>query len=773
MEYIRPHGNMNRGTPIKLSIKYHGKMQSNIAFNVDVFSNDMVKDVVTLICERVVKRAEELKFICRGKDIQIADYKKTLAQMNYSDFESFIVAEKPSTQMPTSNVAKVRISSSLETLPAMVIAKDHFDIFFELLESSSGTDCDDIWDLIMQIPTCTTVLSQWLSLSCNKVVDILSLTFSHTTNIGRILYSLQILEMLIQPTFNITEMNAITTIQIGATKVAPQDLMNKWISLFVLKGGIYAILEVFKKLTYTLDENICKYGSYEISITGVTPALINNTLILTTKILRSVFVRTAVSDNPELIQLALSRVEMVGKFEQEKYEIKSRQIVNIDKQDVCLIGPILPSDKLSSNDQSHAMDEVVDSKPIDMLSMEWGWLLGIFASSQQSMKMLIREINLESTQNTLLLLMATMRKFTQIDYFYNNKSADLTKLKQDAILQISNNLLVIWSCIVTLEPSIIVSIKVEPQDSLTGLGRKRMRSTTPRHDASPTTAGSASSMVVTIDYILQETLGLATTDLELVSSKFKSECLSFGERLGKWTENAILSFLLFLSEVCIVKLQSPQISDNFREKIFWSLLAMRPPISLDGDFASITSLQPFFRLTSAILQGVQSSDFGKAIAPITISDDARLTSCLGILEELKASCKGLSVYSLEDSQSLVCGTFRLLISLAAGHDNVLAALIKENTIDFILNDCLCFHAKAGKQNYLCSDESSKSEAYSLLLLMCNWSEEVVGQVFNMLRELHHAVPSPGTFSYKPEKEKRSEIGYVGLKNMGSTCYMNR
>jgi hypothetical protein len=119
----------------------------------------------------------------------------------------------------------------------------------------------------------------------------------------------------------------------------------------------------------------------------------------------------------------------------------------------------------------------------------------------------------------------------------------------------------------------------------------------------------------------------------------------------------------------------------------------------------------------------------------------------------------------------------LLVSLATSHDNVLAALTKENTIEFILSDCLCLDVKLNTnidaQNCLCSDESSKSEAYSLLLLLCNWSEEVVGQVFTMLRELHHAVPSPGTFSYKPEKEKRSGMGYVGLKNMGSTCYMNR
>jgi hypothetical protein len=425
------------------------------------------------------------------------------------------------------------------------------------------------------------------------------------------------------------------------------------------------------------------------------------------------------------------------------------------------------------------MDEDKDSKPNDMISDEWGWLFAMYICSPQSMKILIREIALESTQSTVLLLLATLRRFSQIEYFYKEgndskskqESTNIVKFKQEELLQISNNLLVIWSSIVTLEPSVINNIKIDQQDSLTGLGRKRMRSPTPTH-TSPIAEGSFSSLF-TLDFILLEILGVTSLDLGVVSS-YKSDCVIFGDKFVQWAGDAILFFLLFLNQICVIKLSSSQISDDFREKMFWSLISMRPPIETFASLSS-TSLKPFFRLTSTILEGLESNELGiSGIPPITISDDSRITSCLGILEELKSSCR---THTLKDSprSQLFCGTLRLLTSLSSGHDNVLAALVKENIVEFLLGDCLSLNVNniSDNEGSLCSDDSSKSEAYNLLLTLCSWSDDIVGLVLSRLRDLHLSVPSPSSFPYKPEKEQRSEVGYVGLKNMGSTCYMNR
>jgi len=773
---VRPHGSMSRGQPISLNVRYHGPpppLGANVI--IVVYSNDLMKDVVAVVAEKAGKNVEEIKLYFKGKDFKESDSKKTASQIGLFENENIMVQQKL-TAPTSSNLPKIRIDAPLEKLPAMILAKDHFDVFFELLESSTGTDCDDIWDLIMQLPTCTTIASRWLTLSCTKVIDILSLSFSHTTNLGRILYSLQILEMLIQPSHNMNEVTP--SIQIGETRVATNDIIQNWITNFVIKGGIYAISEVFKKLAYTIDENICKYGFFDMDVTGVTPSLIISTFTLTTKILRSVFIHTAAGDNPDLVQSLLSNVKIVGKMEQEK--VKSRQVVNIDKQDVCLIGPIFPDDvataTASNVEQIIAMDEDKNSKPNDMISDEWGWLFAMYISSPQTMKILIREIALDSTQSALLLLLATLRRFSQIEYFYkeghnsklNQGSMNIVKLKQEELLQISNNLLVIWSSIVILEPSVINNIKIDQQDSLTGLGRKRMRS--PTH-TSPSAEGSFPSLF-TLDFILLEILGVTSVDLGVVSS-YKSDCVIFGDKFGQWAGDAILFFLLFLNQICVIKLSSSQISDDFREKMFWSLISMRPPIET---FASLsaTSLKPFFRLTSTILEGLESNDFGISIPPINISDDSRITSCLGILEELKSSRK---THTLKDSprSQLFCGTLRLLTSLSSGHDNVLAALVKENVVDFLLADCLSLNINntIDNEGSLCSDDSSKSEAYNLLLTLCSWSDDIVGLVLSRLRDLHLSVPSPSSFPYKPEKEQRSEVGYVGLKNMGSTCYMNR
>eukprot|EP00487_Bulimina_marginata_P002362 TRINITY_DN15490_c0_g1_i1.p1 TRINITY_DN15490_c0_g1~~TRINITY_DN15490_c0_g1_i1.p1 ORF type:complete len:112 (-),score=4.11 TRINITY_DN15490_c0_g1_i1:107-442(-) len=45
-------------------------------------------------------------------------------------------------------------------------------------------------------------------------------------------------------------------------------------------------------------------------------------------------------------------------------------------------------------------------------------------------------------------------------------------------------------------------------------------------------------------------------------------------------------------------------------------------------------------------------------------------------------------------------------------------------------------------------------------------------VHEILQELHKTVRAPNAWEYCPEKSVKSDRGFVGLKNLGSTCYMN-
>ncbi len=45
-------------------------------------------------------------------------------------------------------------------------------------------------------------------------------------------------------------------------------------------------------------------------------------------------------------------------------------------------------------------------------------------------------------------------------------------------------------------------------------------------------------------------------------------------------------------------------------------------------------------------------------------------------------------------------------------------------------------------------------------------------IFRQIENLLRGVPSPRSFNYKPHSEGRSSYGFVGIRNLGATCYMN-
>jgi ubiquitin C-terminal hydrolase len=46
-------------------------------------------------------------------------------------------------------------------------------------------------------------------------------------------------------------------------------------------------------------------------------------------------------------------------------------------------------------------------------------------------------------------------------------------------------------------------------------------------------------------------------------------------------------------------------------------------------------------------------------------------------------------------------------------------------------------------------------------------------ILDSLTEAHKDVPVADSWAFDPEASLRSVVGYVGLRNMGCTCYMNR
>ncbi|XP_053660566.1 ubiquitin carboxyl-terminal hydrolase puf [Anopheles marshallii] len=72
----------------------------------------------------------------------------------------------------------------------------------------------------------------------------------------------------------------------------------------------------------------------------------------------------------------------------------------------------------------------------------------------------------------------------------------------------------------------------------------------------------------------------------------------------------------------------------------------------------------------------------------------------------------------------------------------------------------------------CKSHAARAAAYDLLVEMCRNAPKNYLLLHGKLMQQHRAGPhSPYPWDYWPQDEGRSECGYVGLTNLGATCYM--
>lgn len=115
--------------------------------------------------------------------------------------------------------------------------------------------------------------------------------------------------------------------------------------------------------------------------------------------------------------------------------------------------------------------------------------------------------------------------------------------------------------------------------------------------------------------------------------------------------------------------------------------------------------------------------------------------------------------------------------------NLMANLMKydppfkfsEKAQQFITNifDCLFdLPSPKNRQKPKCKSQSARAAAYDLLVELCRNGPKNFAILHSKLMEQHRAGPhSPYPWDYWPRDDGRSECGYVGLTNLGATCYM--
>ncbi|KAJ3442264.1 ubiquitin carboxyl-terminal hydrolase [Anaeramoeba flamelloides] len=111
-------------------------------------------------------------------------------------------------------------------------------------------------------------------------------------------------------------------------------------------------------------------------------------------------------------------------------------------------------------------------------------------------------------------------------------------------------------------------------------------------------------------------------------------------------------------------------------------------------------------------------------------------------------------------------------------DNQEKYKIEENLVEYLLNNCLFTFSKSSanskKKNLLpkCKSNLSQDKTYQLLIELSKLSKENFLKILNRILFEINKIPKIDTWYYNSEENLRSNLGYAGLRNFGSTCYMN-
>lgn len=95
------------------------------------------------------------------------------------------------------------------------------------------------------------------------------------------------------------------------------------------------------------------------------------------------------------------------------------------------------------------------------------------------------------------------------------------------------------------------------------------------------------------------------------------------------------------------------------------------------------------------------------------------------------------------------------------------------TFLYVIFDCLFAHPNSKDRNLpKCKQQSTRSAAFDLLLEIIRGCEENLTILVKLLYKQHTASShNTYTWDYWPHDDCRSDCGYVGLINLGATCYM--
>ena len=220
-----------------------------------------------------------------------------------------------------------------------------------------------------------------------------------------------------------------------------------------------------------------------------------------------------------------------------------------------------------------------------------------------------------------------------------------------------------------------------------------------------------------------------------------------------------------LYRLCIIPLNDVPITMQHPHSYFLSYLLNNIPSHLIIDPLEWSSYGQYFGLLDKLIKDASLGKFGST------------SQFQDLLVEFVKRIKQRPIVETRHSE--------LVDEILVGMLNISTTIVKNipkyrpelgttfNMLEELYHNCL-FALKAGPSVHSppkCKTKSSRIAAFALLVEICKEPSNLM-KVLQLLGPNHNGSLKLNTWEYQPGTDDKTAIGYVGLKNLGNTCYMN-
>eukprot|EP01041_Mallomonas_annulata_P001788 gene1788-3471_t len=689
----------------------------------------------------------------------------------------------------------------------------------------------------------------------------IALITSVNCSLPRLLYNLQIVEMLLHPLHYKSSSSNSNNKEDSNIQI---ERSGRWVSSFLRHGGASAIYEAFDFLAFHLQSFISCFinnntsddtSSSSSSLSckpGVTPVLLVNAIEILSKMLRSVLLWSALNCSDTSTLGKERRLPSVLAFLRAIHNnTPSSSLSSPSSQHTTMNDAAAKENNISySSGHGHGYASLQSSNGSGVagalekiLELEWGSLLFKFGSSSDAGGGGIYFPPIDSLmQSSLLGMMTLLRKLSGLPVpvvVVTVKVKDLNikgfigsnDVFSALILRILTDIMTSWYLLVATKPALLCYIS-SPSNNL--MKTTTITTTTIVSDAMVSKAGTdglfLSKRGEINSTVLLRSMLLNLNDARYELSSPNNLLLSdtpLSVRIAKWFSDALFTLMYINNQTetaDTVILRKENISkddededneeeeDDEDEEVFF--ISCRKAILLTAiDIRPQLNSLPFVTLmldynsnsnsNSSIQETEEQPLFSLAIRLLnqhdsiyTFNMEHRMSSCLMIMGDLNATWDRLAThltslkqdtkalsprsvwtgYQLSCPQDAVMGCLGLLKAICMSSSDLMNILIAQGFPDILLKKCLGIEIDHNINNNNSDngdDDDVVRNAYSLLLAFTCHNVDCARRVETVLADVHDTIPSPtDAWNFRPDKDLRSPLGYMGLRNLGSTCYMN-